>query len=359
MRDVEVPLANLQRMLCYAWARAPKAPEIDASDGAFDSAEDLFASIVVAETRDLIRRGVGRTYVAEHDELRAPRGRIDLEATMKRQLRIRGRVACSFDELTIDTNANRVVRATIETLGRVARDPKLRDALRRLGHELVGVASVPLTMRLFGEIVRTPGERHYGFLLRVCKLVARRTLAGDANPKSKQRFRDPRKSKSEMGLVFEDFVRAFIARELPDHRVLGERRLDWALVPSTPAAASVVPAMLTDIRVRTPSGDLLIETKYVREALVPRRQGGGRSVRSSHLYQLHAYVSHLVATSAPLRRAILLCGSPGQSFRHSYHLGAIETDVIAVDLAQPWLSVLAAVRNAVVATDQAAPAFLA
>ena len=46
------------------------------------------------------------------------RGRIDLLNTEKHQLLERGKVACQFDELTINTARNRFVRAALEAINK-------------------------------------------------------------------------------------------------------------------------------------------------------------------------------------------------------------------------------------------------
>ena len=54
------------------------------------------------------------------------RGRVDALRTERRHLLQRGKIACSFDELTTDTPRNRYVRAALGHLHRMVSDNELR-----------------------------------------------------------------------------------------------------------------------------------------------------------------------------------------------------------------------------------------
>ena len=74
------------------------------------------------------------------------RGRVDLLRTERGQLLRRGKIACRFDELTIDTPRNRFVRAALTRIANVVSRPDLARRCRTLATTMgrMGVGSRPL-----------------------------------------------------------------------------------------------------------------------------------------------------------------------------------------------------------------------
>ena len=138
-----------------------------------------------------------------------------------------------------------------------------------------------------------------------------------------------------MGWVFERFVRELYRARLGDTRVLPERQMRWALEGATPEANALLPVMNTDIRLRDATGLTVVETKFSKDALQTGAQGK-RTFKSEHLYQLHAYVTHLQRAPTPVTRAVLLTGCPGPAFAHRYTMGGVSWSVVAIDLRHEW-----------------------
>lgn len=340
----QIPLGNLYRMLCYAWGRTDRALLQLGDAETFDRIEDLFGVLLAGAAKDIVRRGLARGYIERADDLRAPRGKIQPSDTMKRQLRPRGRVSCNFDEWSVDVPANRIVRAGLNLL--------IPLASHGVRHELIVVerafrdaAHHPLSSNLFRSLVVSAGQRHYGFALDLCALLARWSLP-TADGSRRRAFVDPRRSEREMGWLFEAFVRRYLDEHLVDHRVLAERKLDWALQTDSPAAASVVPAMFTDIRLVGPLGQCVVETKFTTDAL-PANQYGKKTLRAAHLYQLHAYVTHLGTATVPVSHAVLLIGAAEPSFAHRYRMDGVDWTAASVDLRAPWAAICSSMISAI------------
>ena len=82
-----------------------------------DDIPDLVAEILSYEVERRLERNLSLGWQTREAELNRVRGRIDLRHTETRRLLERGKVACRFDELTIDTPRNRFVRAALTKLG--------------------------------------------------------------------------------------------------------------------------------------------------------------------------------------------------------------------------------------------------
>ena len=334
MAEALVPVGNLYRMLCYAWHRADRRELSRVDVDAFDNVEDLLAHLLIHVTRDILRRGLARGYRQETDELRSPRGRIEVSQTVKRLLERHSRVACSFDELTDDISINQILRSTMRALSHSAKT-RLGHELRQLDVHFGNVGVVPLNASTFSRVRLHAGHSYYALALDICTLAARSLVpSSDGKP---WRFIDPRRSDEEMGLLFEDFVRAFLRTSQSRYTVQSERRLHWNLKASSDGAEHVLPSMETDIRIATTDELALIEVKFTNSPLRVGKDGRQR-LRERYLYQLYAYATHLAARSElPLRRVILLIGSPGSAFTFEYvgPDGARWT-ARCIDLAQSW-----------------------
>jgi 5-methylcytosine-specific restriction enzyme subunit McrC len=151
-----IPVRNLYYLFLYAWDRFSEGRQIDVGSDTSPDLPNLLARVLVSGVRRQFRRGLDKGYVEVVDELAFPRGKFLLPDTIKRSSLPSGRLVCQFDELRIDTRANRILRAAIRRLHLtpdIAAD--LAVELRRLDARLGGVARVPLTPALFRSLQLT------------------------------------------------------------------------------------------------------------------------------------------------------------------------------------------------------------
>lgn len=79
-----------------------------------DELPRLVGEILANAVEARMRRHLGLGYQHSEKILNRVRGRIDVLTTERRQLLMRGQIACRFDELTLDTSRNRFVRVALE-----------------------------------------------------------------------------------------------------------------------------------------------------------------------------------------------------------------------------------------------------
>ena len=94
-----------------------------------------------------LRRNLTIGYQRQEADLERVRGRIAVLRTERYQLLRRGRIACSFDELTVDTPRNRFVVAALLHLSNIVKDMDLSRACRVLAAtmERAGVSRAPVS----------------------------------------------------------------------------------------------------------------------------------------------------------------------------------------------------------------------
>lgn len=108
--------------------------------GAFDAIVDedikdipeLIARLLANGVERRLRRNLTRGYYHREKVLTRVRGRINILTTKSRQLLSKGEVFCRYEELTVDTPRNRLVRAALELEARLVRNNELTRRCRAL-----------------------------------------------------------------------------------------------------------------------------------------------------------------------------------------------------------------------------------
>ena len=113
---VKIPIKNLFYLLCYAWDVLEPGEITEVGTVETPDLENLMASVLTGRLERLLRRGLERDYQEKREDSTCIRGRIDFQETTKRMLRRREAAHVIFDELSPDTLANRILKATIRNL---------------------------------------------------------------------------------------------------------------------------------------------------------------------------------------------------------------------------------------------------
>ena len=166
----------------------------------------------------------------------------------------------------------------------------LKGKLARLVQRIGDVGEVDLREDLFRRVQIHRNNADYGFLLDLCRIIARHLFPeAQAGP---VRFRDFTTDEREMGRLFEGFVRGFLRTEHPRLGVRGHKSIKWDAALEGDAVLRL-PRMETDIYVPGAAAgrSVIVETKCVSEPFVRAGEASTLSLRSDHLYQLFAYLA--------------------------------------------------------------------
>ena len=341
---MKIPPENLYYVLCYAWERLNRLEAVpdDVRAAAFDLPQDLLARLLHDSFSQVLRRGLDRGYRERTEDTRRPRGKLDFPPTVRRALRVRGQVRVRYEELSRDVLHNRIVKTTIQRLASVERlNAGLKARLARLVQRIADIGEVDLREDLFRRVQIHRNNADYGFLLDLCRLIARHLF-----PEARAgavRFRDFTTDEQEMGRLFEDFVRGFLRAEHPGLAVRGHKNITWDAVLEGDALLRL-PIMETDIYVPGAGGrSIIVETKCVSNPFARGSGASTDSLRSEHLYQLFSYLTNHMKSypdEAPAL-GVLLYATAGTTFDYRYCVHGHPLWVSSVDLAKPWPSVRA------------------
>jgi len=339
---MEIPVANVYYLLCYAWNKLEESETIRVDPTESTKLVDLFARVLIGGVEHLLKKGIDRGYVVHSEESRVVRGKLNLQATLKRSLLCHGQVHCEYDDLSFDVLHNRIIK---ETLFRLLRTEKVesdnRSAIVDLLRRLPEVASLDLRKQHFGQVQLHRNNHIYDFLLSVCELLFDNLLPTEKA--GEWRFQEFTQEHLQMAALFEAFVRNFYKREArevcgDDLERVGREDILWKFTPLDEISAAVLPKMQTDVCITRKEKKILVECKYTAEPLRPGQRGGLPKLIEHHLYQLNSYLDNL--RDEPLNNkchAILLYPLAGLALKHDYRRSTGQTmSVRTLNLNQDW-----------------------
>ncbi len=332
---MKIPIKNLFYLLCYAWdvLEPGEVAEVGALEA--PDLENLMASVIAGPLERLLRRGLERDYQEKREDATCIRGRIDFQETAKRMLRRRGAVHVVFDELSPDTLANRILKATISILLRFETLSTLnRDELAGLYKGLRDVLDVKVLAGSFYRVRLHRNNQDYRLLLSICEMVHRYALPQENG--QGMRFVDFDEDK--MWKVFQQFVTNLYRKKQSVYRVNPDT-FPWLVSLSPEVEQFTLPVLRTDIVLTGPASRIVIDTKFFAEPF--DRRYGRVTVRPGHLNQMFAYMQNLAARDDRRRRVdgVILYAALSGAFQQDWTLFGHNLRVAGVDLSMDWIQI--------------------
>lgn len=329
---MKIPVANVYRLLLYAWRLIGDRATRDVAEEGYTELQDLFAHVLADTVGRLVARGLDRGYVARDEAVPGIRGKVGLGETLKGNHLARGQAHCHFDELDYDVLHNRIIKATLRTLGDTGLHPRNGARIGSLYRTLGAVSDVVITLRDFRRVQLHRNNAEYEFALRVCELVHENLVIDERTGRT--RFREYQATQQRMGTLFQAFVSEFLQRE-QRRFTISSPTLEWFGKDGTEAHLQRLPRMETDIVLESPDRRIVLDTKFYADALVGRSHR--KRVIAEHLYQVFAYVQNRDAhlPGAP-HEGMLLYPVVKEAFAFDYRLMGHRFTIRSLDLDQPW-----------------------
>ena len=105
---------------------------------------DLIGQILTKSVESRLRRQLSFSFEKKEEVINRIRGKINHVITARNALLSKGKIFCTFDELTINNLRNRYVKAALIKISRIIKDPALRKKCISLANFLTikGVSSI-------------------------------------------------------------------------------------------------------------------------------------------------------------------------------------------------------------------------
>ena len=290
----KIPVRNLWLLILYASDiyKELNAANISVEENP-DDIPDLVAEMLCRRVEHRIQRNLSYSYQSRDAVLSRVRGRIDLLGTERGRLLERGKIACRFDELTIDTPRSRYVRAALEAISKVVKRKDLAHRcrsldirLRRMGVSQVRPSRSEVSVDRFGR-----HDAEDKPMVTAAHLAFNLALPTESKG-TRQLFSPERDNLPWLRKLFEKGVAGFYGTVLSNrcYRVSAGRVLKWQIESNSSGMDKILPNMKTDIIIDNidSAHRIVIDTKF--NSVVTSGWYRDETLRSGYLYQMYAYL---------------------------------------------------------------------
>lgn len=290
----------------------------------FDNAAELCAAILAKGVASQIKRGLGREYLLQTEPLSTVRGKIDLSASVKERTWLKKQLVCSYDEFSVNSYMNRIIRTTMDLLVRSDISKTRKKELRKL---LVFFGEVkPLEIKsIHWKLQYNRNNQTYQMLISICYLIVKGLLQTNTDGSTKlMDFFDEQR----MCRLYEKFILEYYRKEYPQIKVSASQ-IPWDL---DDGEDEMLPVMQSDIMLRYGEKTLIIDAKYYAHTMqlhydVP-------TIHSQNLYQIYTYVKNFDKERSGKIAGMLLYAKTDETIfpKNRYRMGGNVIMVQTLDL---------------------------
>ena len=249
-----IPIQNIYYMLSYAFQALSEQGYKDIATEKFDNAAELCAAILIKGIAVQLKRGLGKEYIPKTETLANIRGKIEIGSSLKNQTFLRNQVVCTYEDFSINSYMNRILKATIELLIRSYISKSLKKKLKRLMVYFSDVDAVDL-QTINWSVRYDRNNQTYQMLISICYLIVNGLLQTNTDGSIKlMDFFDEQR----MCHLYEKFILEYYRKEHPEINT-NASQIPWQLDDDF---NSMLPVMQTDIMLSSENKVLIIDAKY-------------------------------------------------------------------------------------------------
>lgn len=278
-----IRIKNIYYMLSYAFQVLNEQGYKQIKTEEFENTAELCAAILIKGVSSQIKRGLGKEYILQTEPLSTVRGKIDISSSIKDQTIIKKQLVCSYDEFSVNSYMNRIIRTTMELLLRSNISKPRKKELRKL---LVFFGEVkPLEINAIDwRIQYNRNNQTYQMLISICFLIVKGLLQTTSDGTTKlMDFLDEQR----MCRLYEKFILEYYKKEFPKLKVTASQ-IPWDLDDDE---SDMLPVMQSDIMLSDKKKTLIIDAKYYSRTM--QVQYDVHTLHSGNLYQVYTYVKNL------------------------------------------------------------------
>ena len=322
-----IPIQNIYYMLSYAFQALNAQGYRDIATEQFDNVAELCAAILSKGIAVQLKRGLGKEYIPQTEALSTLRGKIDIAESIKTQSMLRKQLICTYDDFTVNSYLNRILKSTVELLLRADVSKARKKALRKL---LIYFADVDvLDVHAINWNIRYDrNNQTYHMLISICYLVVKGLLQTNTDGSTRlMDFIDEQR----MCRLYEKFILEYYRKEHPEITARAAQ-IPWQL---DDGFSDMLPMMQSDIMLSRGNRTLIIDAKYY--AHNTQTQYDVHTLHSGNLYQIFTYVKNKDAEcgDGPHEVAgMLLYAKTDAQIQpeHVYHMSGNRISVQTLDL---------------------------
>lgn len=278
-----IRIQNIYYMLAYAFHVLNEQGYKSISTESFDNTAELFAEILSRGISNQIKRGLGKEYISRQEALSTLRGRLTISESIKTQTIIRKQMICSYDDFSVNSYMNRIIKSTMFLLIKSDISKKRKKKLKKLcvffsDVDVLDVNSINWNIRY------NRNNQTYRMLISICYLTINGLLQTQTDGTTRlMDFLDEQR----MYRLYEKFILEYYRKEYPVITV-NASQISWQLDDGYDY--EMLPVMQSDIMLTFNEKVLIIDAKYYSHSL--QYQYDQYSIHSNNLYQIFTYVKN-------------------------------------------------------------------
>ena len=280
-----IPVKNVYYMLSYAFQILKEQGYKNIETENFDNTAELFAAILIKGVSLQVKRGLNQEYIAKTEPLSTIRGKVDITESIKGQTLLKKQLVCSYDEFSVNSYFNRIVKSTMELLLRADISKARKKELRKLLVYFSEVETLDI-YHINWQVRYNRNNQTYHLLISICNLLVKGLLQTNKNGTSKlMDFLDEQR----MCRLYEKFILEYYRKEFPAISASASQ-IPWQLDDEGFEDGAKLPVMQSDIMLKYKEKVLIIDAKYYERTT--QTQYDVHTLHSGNLYQIFTYVKN-------------------------------------------------------------------
>lgn len=249
-----ISIKNIYYMLTYAFQVLKEQGYKSIETEEFENVADLCAAILIKGVTSQVKRGLAKEYIQQTESLSYLRGKIDISESIKEQSMIKRQLVCSYDDFSVNSYMNRIIKTTMDVLIKSDVDKERKKQLRKLKLYFSNVESLKVT-NINWKIKFNRNNQTYQMLVFICYLVIKGMLQTNSDGSTKlMNFLDEQR----MCRLYEKFILEFYRKEKPELKASASQ-IPWDI---DDGYVEMLPIMQTDIMLKKEEKTLIIDAKY-------------------------------------------------------------------------------------------------
>lgn len=278
-----IPVQNIYYMLSYAFQVLNEQGYKNIATEQFYNTTELMAAILEKGIEIQLKRGLIKEYIPKTETLSSLRGKIDIAESIKTQSMLRKQLICTYDEFTVNSTMNRIIKSTVELLLRSNISKQRKKKLRKLMIYFGEVDLVDLHT-IDWNIQYNRNNQTYRMLISICYLVVKGLLQTQSDGSTKlMDFLDEQRTCK----LYEKFILEYYRKEFKNQLVTNASQISWQLDNEE---NSMLPVMQSDIMLQRDDRVLIIDAKYYQHST--QVHFDKYTIHSGNLYQIFTYVKN-------------------------------------------------------------------
>ena len=319
-----IRIQNVYYMLSYAFQVLNEQGYKQVATEEFENVAELCAAILIKGITSQVKRGLGKEYITQTEALSSLRGKIDISASVNSQTLIKKQLICSFDDFSVNSYMNRIIRSTLELLLHSNISKARKKQIRSLLVFFADVETIDVNA-INWSLQYNRKNQTYRMLISICYLIIKGLLQTTKEGQTQlMDFLDEQR----MCRLYEKFILEFYRKEHPELRASASQ-IPWDL---DDGYGEMLPVMQSDIMLEKGGKTLVIDAKYY--AHTTQSQYDIHTLHSGNLYQVYTYIKNLDKNKTGNVSGMLLYARTDESVlpNNKYRMGGNDVSVMTLNL---------------------------